>query len=101
LPQSFLGPDIQQSAKQARVRNVEFGTCDDGLGSIREPGFKQYRLPRSFQHRQPLIRCGRCGADVARQIRLVQKIRGSQSTSTQKFLEIPQTADIGQGAHIA
>ena len=59
LPKSFLGPNIQQSAKQASVSEIEFWALDDGLGSIREPRFKQYNLTGCFQHRQPMVRCRR------------------------------------------
>lgn len=50
LPKSFLEADIQQSAEQAGIRNVEFWALDDGLGSIREPWLKQHNLAGSLQH---------------------------------------------------
>jgi hypothetical protein len=37
LPKGFLGPNVQQSAKQTSVSEIEFWALDDRLGSIREP----------------------------------------------------------------
>jgi hypothetical protein len=56
IAQSFLGPNIQQSAKQAGVSEIEFGALDDRLRSIREPRFEQYDLTGGFQYRQPMVR---------------------------------------------
>ena len=51
LTKSFLGADVQQRTKQAGIRQVEFGTLDDGLGAVREPWLEQ-----ALSARKPPVR---------------------------------------------
>src|SRR5260370_36685534 len=101
LPKSLRRPNIQQSAKQASVSEIEFWALDDGLGSIREPRLKQYDLTGSFQHRQPMVRRGRRNPDVACQICFVQQVGGTECAGAQESLEVPQAAHVGQRPYIA
>jgi hypothetical protein len=74
LPKRLNGANVQKSAKQTCVCDVEFGAFDDRLRSIREPRFKQYGLAGGFQHGQPLIRRRWCNTDVPCQVRFVQQV---------------------------
>ena len=66
LTESFLGADVQQRAKEAGIRQVEFGTLDDGLGAVREPWLKQHDLPGSLERGQPMVRGGGSDANISR-----------------------------------
>jgi hypothetical protein len=80
---------------QSTVSEIKLGVLDDGFGSIRELRFEQYDLSRSFQHGQPMIRCGRGNPDITRQICFVQQVCRTKRTGTQKSLEVAKAANIG------
>src|ERR1700728_2441675 len=48
-----------------------------------------------------MIRCGWGNSDIARQICFVQQVGRTQRAGAQKSLKVPQTSNIGEGAHIA
>ncbi len=101
LTESSLGADVQQRTEQAGIRQVEFGTLDDGFRAVREPWLEQHDLPGSLQRGQPMIRGGRSNAYISCQISLIQQVCRTEGASAQKTLEIPQATHVGQRSHVA
>jgi hypothetical protein len=57
--------------------------------------------PEASRMDNQMVRGGGSDAYISRQISLVQQVCGTEGTSAQKALEIPQAAHVGQRPHVA
>ena len=90
-----------QEGREAGVAHVQLGPFDERLRPVREPGLEQHDLMRRFERRQPGPGRRPAYAGVAREVRAVEQLRGTQRRHPQKALEVPQVRHLEDLAEVS
>jgi hypothetical protein len=77
-----------ERADQSGLCHINLGGLNEALIDIAEPGLEQNNLPKRFEHAEPFCCRRRADADVSGEIRIIELLGRTQSTSAKKTLKI-------------